>query len=96
MAEFPERIEACFHTKEVNKAGIYLLSFFINGVKTPVIVDDWIPVWKSTGSPCFAKTRDEELWAMLLEKGWSKIQGSYARTASGWCSESIAHLMAVP
>lgn len=44
MAEFPVRINALIETKSVNSAGIYLLKFFINGVETPVIVDDHLPV----------------------------------------------------
>ncbi|MFM7850742.1 MAG: C2 family cysteine protease [Flammeovirgaceae bacterium] len=44
MAEFPERIEACFHTKEPNSAGIYLMFLYVNGAVTPVIVDDYVPV----------------------------------------------------
>jgi calpain-15 len=33
---------------------------------------------------------------LLLEKAWAKIQGSYARTESGMCSDAVAHLMGVP
>lgn len=44
MAEFPERIEACFHTKEPNSAGIYLMFLYVNGAVTPIIVDDYVPV----------------------------------------------------
>jgi calpain-15 len=71
MAEIPERVEACFHTKEINSAGIYLMSFFINGVVSPVIVDDHVPV--SNGRPCFSSTKDGEMWAMLLDKAWAKL-----------------------
>jgi len=34
----------CFYNTEINSAGIYLMFFFVNGVKTPVFVDDSIPV----------------------------------------------------
>ena len=44
MAENPSRVKACFYTKEVNKAGIYLMSFYINGKETPVYVDEFLPV----------------------------------------------------
>lgn len=43
MAEEPSNIKMRFDTIEVNKAGIYLMTFFVNGILTPVIVDDWIP-----------------------------------------------------
>ena len=71
MAEKPERVMARFYTKEVNKAGIYLMSFFINGIETPVYVDEFLPVkWSK---PCFSTSRVGELWAILLEKAWAKL-----------------------
>ena len=43
MAEEPRNIEMRFITKEMNKAGIYLMTFFVNGCVTPVVVDDFVP-----------------------------------------------------
>lgn len=71
MAEHPENIMARFYTKVVNKAGIYMMIFYINGQEQAVIVDDYIPV--RNDKPCFANTKSEELWVMLLEKAWAKI-----------------------
>jgi hypothetical protein len=43
VAEFPDRIRNRFVTQEHNAAGIYLTTWFVNGVLTPVIVDNWFP-----------------------------------------------------
>ena len=43
MAEFKHYIYERFITKEVNSAGCYLLTFFVNGIETPVVVDDYFP-----------------------------------------------------
>ena len=94
MAEVPERIKECFVTKEVNKAGIYLMRFWINGVETPVIVDDHFPC--RDGAPCFSKSNTQEIWAMLLEKAWAKLYGSYARTEAGNAAFASVHLQGVP
>jgi len=52
MAEHAQDIQEKFVTKERNEAGIYLLSMWVNGLLTPVIVDDSIP---SIGNqPAFA------------------------------------------
>ena len=48
MAEFPEDIQAMIETKTVNAAGIYQLNYFINGRKTSIVVDDFLPVMKGT------------------------------------------------
>jgi hypothetical protein len=71
MAEVPERVMSCFHTTEFNSAGIYLVSFYINGVVTPVIVDEFVPVIDD--SPAFSSTKDNEMWVMLLDKAWAKL-----------------------
>lgn len=43
LAEIPGRIEGLFNTTKVNSAGIYSINFFINGKRTEVIIDDYIP-----------------------------------------------------
>ena len=94
MAKVRGRILSFFITKEVNKAGIYLMRFWINGVETPVIVDDHFPC--RNGAPCFSKSNTQEIWAMLLEKAWAKLYGSYARTEAGTPSFASVHLQGVP
>ena len=95
LAEFPDRVNALFRTKEINDAGIYLVRFFINGNETPVIVDDYLPCNRN-GQPAFASSRDEELWVSILEKAWAKLHGSYARTEGGLPCFACSHLVGVP
>ena len=45
MSATPDTVYDLFETKEVNRAGIYMLYLYVNGVRSPVIVDDYIPVW---------------------------------------------------
>ena len=84
-----------FVTQEINKAGIYMMRFFLNGQDTPVIVDDFMPV-DADGNPVFASCRDGELWVSLLEKAWAKLHGTYARTEGGLPSFAANHIMGVP
>lgn len=88
LAEFQQNIENRFETKEVNSAGIYLLTLYVNGVLTPIIVDDWIPVTRNN-KPAFSSTHDEELWVILLEKAWAKLHKTYARTEGGLPSFAV-------
>ena len=96
LAEFPENVKALIDTKKVNSAGIYLLKFFVNGIPTPVIVDDHFPVKPNSTHICFAYSKDEELWVSLLEKGWAKLHGTYARVESGIPCFACSHLTGVP
>ena len=43
LAEIPGRIESMFNTRQINKAGIYSITFHINGKPTEVWVDDYFP-----------------------------------------------------
>jgi hypothetical protein len=51
LAQHPDIVYERFYTKNVNDAGIYLLSFCINNVEQPVIVDSYIPT--KNGKPYF-------------------------------------------
>lgn len=55
-----------------------MIYFYVNGFKTPVIVDDYLPYTKS-GKLAFASCKDGEIWASLVEKAWAKLHGSYAK-----------------
>ena len=70
------------------------MSFYINGEEYPVYVDDYLPVRQN--KPCFASSRDGELWVALLEKAWAKLHGTYARTGGGLPSIAAQHLLGVP
>lgn len=98
MTEFEDSIYDCFEAKKdlkTNKAGVYLLYFYVNGRKTPVIVDDYFPCYND-GKPAFAKGKTDELWVMLLEKGWGKLHGTYARTEGGVPFFASSHLLGTP
>lgn len=94
MAEVPERIIERFISKEVNSAGAYKVDFYVNGIETPVIVDDWLPT--KYGKPAFGSSNEEELWVCILEKAWAKLHGSYELTEGGLPTMAASHLCGVP
>ena len=96
LAEFPDNVRALIDTQEINEAGIYLLKFFVNGIPTPVIVDDYFPVKPNSTQMCFSYSKEEELWVSLLEKGWAKLHGSFARVEGGLPCFASYHLTGVP
>ena len=50
-------------------------------------VDEWIP-GKNSITPAFSQvTEDNEFWAIILEKAWAKIHGTYMRTQGGWVNK---------
>ena len=84
LTRFPGIIfKKIFRTQQVNKNGYYELVFRIDGIPRIVIIDDYIPVYKTTKKPCFAFPNGNELWVMLLEKAWAKINGGYINIIAG-------------
>lgn len=92
----PDALKACFYNTEVNDAGIYLLYFYVNGVRTPVIVDDSVPVALDGQQPITMTVKENEYWPFLLEKAWAKLHGSYARIMGGSPTIPMIHLFAAP
>ncbi|MFN9907026.1 MAG: C2 family cysteine protease, partial [bacterium] len=53
----------------------------MNGHKTPVLVDDYLPC--RDGKPIFAHARNSGFWVCLVEKAWAKLHGSYSASSNG-------------
>ena len=92
LTEYPEQIENLIANPEINASGIYVVCLYINGVRTPVIVDDYIPCNPGTNRPAFVSTNDEEVWPLLVEKAYAKIHGNYHRIEGGHPFRASVHL----
>lgn len=81
FAQFPQLLKALFRTNKINKSGYYELIFYIDGEWQVVIIDDYIPIYKS--KPLGAKPNGSEIWVLLLEKAYAKINGGYTNMIGG-------------
>jgi len=59
-------------------------------------VDDFIPIWKESNLPCYADKKTNNIWPMLLEKAWAKLNGSYEATTRGTISQAMSLLLPFP
>ena len=91
MCEDQQRIYDLFETRVVNKFGIYMVYLYVNGVRKPIVVDDFIPVWPHNNEPAFTMGRSQELWMILLEKAWAKLHGTYCRTEASSPFFAVQH-----
>ena len=101
LCKYPYLISKIFITKEYNKDICFFeLLLFIDGEFQIVYLDDYFPCIKETSIPYFTKQTTFELWFMLLEKAWAKVNGGYGkilfgnssevfRFLTGFCSEQI-------
>ena len=81
---YPRLIEKLFFFKEKSEEHCYGCYFRINGIWKLVLIDDYIPCYGSWGKNfAFSSTNGNELWVILLEKAWAKLNGNYARVIGG-------------
>jgi len=92
LTEFPNLIYKIFKTKRVSENGLYEIALFIDGEWQIVIVDDYIPINKRLGECAFAKPNVNEIWVIILEKAWAKVNGGYLNTIGGYSSEPLSAL----
>ena len=92
LCKFPSLIMKLFKTKDTNPDGFYEIVLFIDGKPQIVIVDDYLPVDRRTKKPVYAQSKGKEIWVMLLEKAWAKVNGGYANIISGLPCEALEFL----
>jgi hypothetical protein len=92
LSEFPHLLYQIFRTKNENPLGYYEIVLFLDGEWQIVFVDDFLPFDKGTNNFKFAKPNGLELWVVLLEKAWAKVNGGYSLTIAGWPSDPLAVL----
>ena len=92
FAEKPERIWNLFGTKKMNSAGIYSITLYDLGVPVSVVVDDYIPVSYNDSKYVKADLDEKEIWPILMEKAFAKLNGNYASIVAGWPTDAGYHL----
>jgi hypothetical protein len=65
---------------------------FVNGVPRVIHMDDLFPITEK-GAFVFAepnqKFKKNNVWAMLIEKLWAKINVNYEKLVAGWAHEAL-------
>ena len=87
LCKFPTLIKKLFYFKEKSQEHCYGVYLRINGKWELVLVDDYIPCYGDNVhyamNFAFSSTNGNELWVILLEKAWAKINGNYAKIIGG-------------
>ena len=96
LTQYPYLIAEKFRTKNFNEEGYYEMIFFIDGEWQIVFIDDYLPYDPDQEQLVGVRPEYKELWAILLEKAWVKLNGGYTNTFGGLFSEAIAALTGFP
>ena len=95
LCKFPNLIKRMFRQSAKNEDGFYEITLYIDGKRQIIIVDDYLPAFKKNKKPCYAQSNKNEIWVMLLEKAWAKVNGGYANIISGLPCEAMEFLTGV-
>jgi len=96
LTNIPQLICQLFRSFQISKNGCYEIGLNIEGEWQIILLDDYFPCSKKTKIPIFAKPNGPELWAMLLEKAWAKINGGYLNIIGGYASEVLSVFTSFP
>ncbi len=96
MTSMPQLIIQIFKYIYIPKNNCFQIGMNIEGEWKIVLLDDYFPCSKKTKIPIFAKPNGPELWVMLLEKAWAKINGGYINIIGGFASEVLSVLTSFP
>ena len=88
LCKYPELVEKLFLIKTKSNEHCYGCYYRVNGIWKLVLVDDYLPCYGSWGlNFSFTSTNGNELWVVLLEKAWAKLNGCYAKVIGGEANE---------
>ena len=96
LTRYPYLIAEKFRSKNFNEEGYYEVILFIDGEWQVVFVDDYFPYDRDQKKFIGARPHNNELWAIILEKAWIKINGGYTNSSGGLFSEAILSLTGFP
>lgn len=96
MSKYPQLIYQIFRTWKVPKNGCYEVILRLNGEWKIILLDDKFPCDKFSRKPIFSKPHDNELWSMLLEKAWAKVNKGYINIIGGMVNEVLLALTPFP
>ena len=93
LCKFPKLVEKLFYIKEKCVEHCYGCYFRISGVWKLVLIDDYFPCYGRYGlNFAFSYTNGNELWVVLIEKAWAKLNGNYVKVIGGEPHEVFDHI----
>lgn len=96
LAEYPERVKHLFVSDQANQTGIYSVELCIGGIWQQIWLDDYFPFSPSRQDFAFCKTKQKEIWVMLLEKAYAKVYGGYDNINGGTIDEALHEITGAP
>jgi len=96
LLKYPYIIKEKFRLNLFNQIGYYEIILFIDGEWQIIFLDDYFPYDEINKEFLFSKPKKKNMWVMLLEKAWAKVNGGYSNIMGGKCEEVIFTFSSFP
>ena len=83
LSEEPERIISLFQSENYKENNYFVVNTYIHGYKYKIIVDNKFPFNENELAFCNVNTKTNNIWPIILEKVWAKINSSYEDIIEG-------------
>ena len=81
---YPAIFNQIILTKEYNPEGKYEVRLYVDGEFKTIVVDDYFPCILGTNVYYFTRPANFEMWPVLIEKAWAKVNGGYLNIVNCW------------
>ena len=82
--KYPSIFKKIILSKDYNPNGQYEVRLFIDGEFKTITIDDYFPCIKGTNVHFFTRPSNFEIWPLLIEKAWAKVNGGYLNIINLW------------
>ena len=97
ISEKSERVRRLLTVQKKTKSGIYCVALCIMGTWEYIVMDDYFAIDPVSGyRPAFSCSKDNQLWVMLILKGWAKAYGGFLNVCGGTTLETLSELTGAP
>ena len=71
-------------SKDYNPKGSYQVKLYIDGQFQTITIDDYFPCLRGTNVYFFTRPSNFQIWPLLIEKAWAKVNGGYLNIINMW------------
>ena len=81
---YPSIFTKIILSKDYDPKGMYQVKLYIDGEFQTIIIDDYFPCIKGSNVNFFTRPSNFEIWPLLIEKAWAKVNGGYLNIVNLW------------
>ena len=81
---YPSIFSKIIVTQDYNPNGMHQVKLYIDGEFKTITIDDYFPCIKGTNVYLFIRPSNFQIWPLLIEKAWAKVNGGYLNIINLW------------